>query len=165
MEKVDRLNTQRDRRFVPESKKDYQQKKTPDNPLEYLSNKLNINEIHRFIITHPDMDHLDGIKSLFSKFQILNTWDPYNNKYISSHENFYCYRKEDWEFYKNIRNGKFQNTRRLTYFDITTPCQYWLEDHIFILAPSPELLSQANETENFNDASFVLLFKPQKKMV
>lgn len=163
LEKVDRLNTQRDRRFVPESKKDYQQKKTPDNPLEYLSNKLNINEIHRFIITHPDMDHLDGIKSLFSSFNILNTWDTDNNKKLSSFENFHGYRKEDWEFYESLRHEKFQNTRRLTYFDNTTPCQFWQEDHLTILAPSPQLLLEANESKNYNDASYVLLFTPPKK--
>ncbi len=67
---------------VPSSKRDYQQKRTPDNPILYLK-KYGISDIFRFIITHPDMDHLDGISDLYSEFNIMNTWDTDNNKNCS----------------------------------------------------------------------------------
>lgn len=37
----------------------FKQKLYPVNPIEYLK-KFNIKEIFRFILTHPDMDHMDG---------------------------------------------------------------------------------------------------------
>ena len=55
----------RNRTHVPFDKKNYNQKKAPDNPIDYLKNNLKINNIFRFIISHPDMDHLDGIKDLY----------------------------------------------------------------------------------------------------
>ena len=63
-----------ERTQVPSDKNDYKQKKTPDNPIQYLR-KLKISEIFRFVVTHPDMDHLDGIKDLFTEFSIINMWD------------------------------------------------------------------------------------------
>ena len=63
-----------ERTLVPSDKKDYRQKRLPDNPILYLK-KLKIQSIFRFIITHPDMDHMDGIKDLFDEFTISNIWD------------------------------------------------------------------------------------------
>lgn len=56
-----------------------QTKKIPDNPILYLQ-KFSIKNIFRFIVTHPDMDHLDGIKDLFNNFSISNFWDTDNKK-------------------------------------------------------------------------------------
>lgn len=47
----------------------FQQKKHPVNPIEYLK-KFGINSIFRFMLTHPDMDHMDGIKDLFEEFSL-----------------------------------------------------------------------------------------------
>ena len=47
--------------------KNYGQKKYPENPIEYLQ-EFNIFSIFRFGLTHPDMDHMDGIKDLFDVF-------------------------------------------------------------------------------------------------
>ena len=42
----------------------HNQKDHPVNPIEYLKGR-NVSTIFRFILTHPDMDHMDGIKTLF----------------------------------------------------------------------------------------------------
>src|SRR5438045_2107068 len=47
-----------ERTNVPSDKKDYGQKKIPDNPVDYIKNNIKTSDIFRFIITHPDMDHL-----------------------------------------------------------------------------------------------------------
>lgn len=152
----------RNRTFVPSDKKNYHQKKDPDNPIDYLKNKLKVNSIFRFIISHPDMDHLDGIKDLFDEFEITNTWDTDNDKYIDLTEFFAGYNKEDWKFYTNLRAGKNTNTKRLTYFSKTNNL-YFNEDDITILCPTPELVKQGNETEDYNDSSYAILFTPPKK--
>ncbi len=145
---------------VPSDKKDYQQKKTPDNPILYLK-KYGIKNIFRFIITHPDMDHLDGIKDLYTECNISNTWDTDNNKTIETGANFAGYNKEDWDFYLKIRNSKLSTTKRLTYF-AAQENSYYTEDHIRILSPTSELLKNANKNGDYNDLSYVLLFTPPK---
>jgi beta-lactamase superfamily II metal-dependent hydrolase len=52
----------------------FQQKEDPDNPIVYLR-KIGVSSIFRFILTHPDMDHMGGIKALFTEFSPLNLWD------------------------------------------------------------------------------------------
>lgn len=46
----------------------HQQKNYPVNPIQYLKD-FGVSTIFRFILTHPDMDHMDGMKSLFVSFR------------------------------------------------------------------------------------------------
>lgn len=153
----------RERTLVPHTKTDYRQKLTPDNPIEYLKNNIGTDSIFRFIISHPDMDHLDGIQDLFTEFSPVNTWDSNNNKEIESDANFAGYNKEDWEFYRRLRNDNIPDTKRLTYLDSDPRADYWQHDGLHVLAPSKELLEYANETGDFNDSSYVLLYRVSKK--
>ena len=143
----------------------FQQKKHPVNPVEYL-NKFNINSVFRFILTHPDMDHMDGIKDFFECFNPINFWDTDNNKEMEFPDGS-PYNEEDWNFYKQIRDGKPQtDPKRLTLFS-GSQGQYWSQnadgqspgDALSILAPTPELVEQANENEDYNDASYVVLYR------
>jgi competence protein ComEC len=152
-----RLRTQ-----VPSGKVDYKQKLDPDNPVLYLKENLDVNDIFRFIITHPDMDHIDGIKDLYSEFNITNTWDTDNEKELDLETSFGGYNKEDWQFYTELRAGKNGDTKRLTFYD-TDNCKYWNEDDIKILAPTKELLKSSIESDDYNDSSYVILFTPPKK--
>ena len=102
------------------------------------------------------MDHLDGIKDLFDEFEITNTWDTDNDKFISLIGFFAGYNKEDWKFYTNLRAGKNTNTKRLTYFSKTNNL-YFNEDDSTILGPTPELVKKGNETKDYNDASYATL--------
>lgn len=152
----------RNRTFIPTGKKNYDQKKSPDNPIEYLKRILNHNNIFRFIISHPDMDHLDGIKDLYQEFNIANTWDTDNNKLIDLNTSFAGYNKEDWKFYINLRAGKNANTSRKTYSSKNYN-SFYNEDDITILCPTSELVKSANETGDYNDASYAVLFTPPKR--
>lgn len=146
---------------VPSDKKDYHQKKEPDNPIYYMKEK-NIKDIFRFIVTHPDMDHLDGIKDLFEEFNIINFWDTDNKKEISDKANSGGYNLEDWKFYKKMRDSNpSESPKRLTYFAKNIN-QYYDADGIQILAPTPSLLGDCNEIKNWNDSSYVILFTPKK---
>jgi beta-lactamase superfamily II metal-dependent hydrolase len=149
---------------MPTTRKNYNQKATPDNPIEYLK-KLTTNRIFRFIITHPDMDHLDGIEDLYEIFKPINTWDTDNNKHIDLSNFCAKYNKEDWNFYKKLRDRLYTDTKRLTYYSNTTPCQYWDSDNINVLCPTQKLVKEANEnsSEDYNDVSYVILFTPPKK--
>ena len=146
----------------------FQQKKYPVNPISYLQNH-NINSIFRYIQTHPDMDHMDGIKTLFDEFSPLNFWDTDNTKEIegSSWENS-PYNEDDWKFYKNLRDTKpDDNPKRLALL-AGARAQYWNVgddgssggDGLYILAPTQELIDSANETDqDYNDCSYVILYR------
>ena len=92
----------------------HQQKRYPVNPISYLQ-RHHISEIFRFILTHPDMDHMDGIMAMFQTFPPTNFWDTDNRKELAaiSWEGS-PYNAEDWRFYKYIRdNRRTSNPKRL----------------------------------------------------
>jgi beta-lactamase superfamily II metal-dependent hydrolase len=150
--------TIRNRNYVPSDKRNYGQKHIPDNPIDYLR-KLNVSTIFRFIVTHPDMDHLDGIRDLFGAFKVNCVWDTDNKKKdISSGGG---YNEEDWLFYKAIRDQVNTEQTRLTYTSKNVNNYYDL-DHIQILAPTEGLIRSAIESGDYNDSSYVLLYTPPK---
>ena len=149
----------RERNYVPSDKRNYGQKHIPDNPIDYLK-KLKIGNIFRFIVTHPDMDHLDGIKDLFNSFRINCVWDTDNKKPDLSTGG--GYNEEDWQFYKGIRDQTNKAYTRLTYTSKNS-CNFFDLDDIHILAPTAGLVKQAIEADDYNDSSYVLLYTPPKK--
>ena len=143
----------------------FNQKAYPVDPIEYMKS-FGITSIFRFILTHPDMDHMDGIKDLFEEFGPTNFYDTNNTKEIEFNEDSQ-YHEEDWLFYKKLRNSDpKENPRRFTEFS-NTNIPYLTKDwngnppgdSIHILAPTPKLVEEANETGDFNDCSYVILHR------
>ena len=144
----------------------FNQKKLPVNPIEYLQ-QYNILSIFRYIQTHPDMDHMDGIESLFTQFSPVNLWDTNNKKEMSEWTGS-PYKESDWKFYRDLREGRRDNPpKRLTLFSGDTG-QYWNVssdgsqggDGIQILSPTSALLEQANRNDgDYNDCSYVLIYR------
>ncbi|MDD5013763.1 MAG: hypothetical protein PHW73_01500 [Atribacterota bacterium] len=143
----------------------FNQKACPVNPVEYMKS-FRITSIFRFILTHPDMDHMDGIKDLFEEFSPINFHDTDNKKETEFDESS-VYREEDWLFYKELRDSNPEgNPKRLTTFS-NDDIKYLTRDEngnrpgdaLYILSPTPELVEEANETENFNECSYIILQK------
>jgi beta-lactamase superfamily II metal-dependent hydrolase len=132
------------------------------NPVSYLGAR-NIDKVFRFILTHPDMDHMDGIKDLFEEFSVGNFWDVKNGKKMSG--DWGIYREKDWARYQELRRSK-RNPKVLFLDDESLGPLYNKDgtdgsgDQIFVLAPSKELISEINSSEDpdYNDLSYVLLF-------
>jgi competence protein ComEC len=143
----------------------FNQKLYPVNPIEYLS-QFNIDSVFRFILTHPDMDHMDGIEDFFNIFKPANFWDSNNN---CNKDDFKDgkYKESDWLFYKALRDGKSKvQTNRLTLHSNAVGKSYNRNndsskggDGLYILSPTKELVDEANESEDYNDASYVLLYR------
>ena len=102
---------------LSEAKGNFGQKAYPKNPISYLHD-MGKEAIFRFILTHPDMDHMDGFKRLFTEFKVINFWDIENNKKI---ENFRecVYKEEDWTYYQLKRKNAlhFYNGDKALYFN------------------------------------------------
>lgn len=143
-------------------KGNYKQKVNPENPIVYLK-KLRITDIHRYIQTHPDMDHMDGLEVLFNSFNILNFWDTANNKEMVPGSSFGSYSESDWEFYKKIR--KSTESPKVLHLTSGMSGEFYDNDGLIILAPSTELVEEANSSKEYNDASYVILFQVDNKKI
>jgi hypothetical protein len=76
------------------ARKNYGQKSKPTNPINHLG-LFGINEIFRLAITHPDMDHMDGLTDLFKYARPSNYYDTENKKTMSDGWDGSPHREED----------------------------------------------------------------------
>jgi len=140
------------------------QKDFPVNPIEYMRHH-GITDVFRFILTHPDMDHMDGIKDFCEAFPPTNFWDT-KNTCEKDWGNNTRYREEDWDFYSAIHDGRLNSGPKRLTLHSGDHGQFYNRcgdgsiggDGITILAPTPELVANANDTDDHNDASYVILY-------
>lgn len=129
-------------------------------PVEFLNVNFVGRDIHRFILTHPDMDHMSGIYRL--RYQenrnIINLWDTGHQKTIEREElEISGYNPLDWEAYQALRASTLLTTRLELYRGAQG--QYYVDDGIWILAPTPALAATANQNKDWNGLSYVLAIK------
>lgn len=142
----------------------YGQKDYPTNPIYFLhTHFVKDGDIFRFILTHPDMDHMDGIQNLFNYFHPVNFWDTDNKKTLDINNSWIgSYKKEDWEFYQSLHNKRVEGVTYLRLYSGARG-QYYNDgednDGIYILSPTKALVEKANESKNYNLLSYVLLLK------
>jgi len=145
----------------------FQQKNYPVNPISYLR-EHGITDVFRYIQTHPDMDHMDGIKLFFQEFGPLNFWDTDNTREISTSSwEGSPYNEDDWKFYKSLRDTKPEyGPKRLALLSSFRGQFYNVGadgssggDGIYILAPTQELVEASSEDDEYNRCSYVILYK------
>lgn len=150
----------------------FNMKAYPTNPVSYLK-RQHIKEIFRYIQTHPDMDHMDGLKNLYESVAILNFWDTENTKAQEFDENGKSgrYLKKDWDCYSLLRK-KTDAPKALFYYDGNSN-KYYAEDdngvlqddYLKILSPTKELMKAAEEAQDWNDSSYVILYCVQGRKI
>lgn len=142
----------------------YHQKKNPVDPIVYLR-KRSVTSVFRFVLTHPDMDHMGGLESFFQEFNPVNFWDTDNTE-EKTFKGGSPYSEDDWWFYKKLRDGNPQRApKRLTLYS-GQKGKYFNQgdttgaagDGLHILAPTPGLVAGARESGECNDYSYVLLY-------
>jgi beta-lactamase superfamily II metal-dependent hydrolase len=135
-----------------------------ENAIAYMKAR-DLDHIFRHIQSHTDMDHMDGIADLFAEFPPANFWDTANTC-EKDFENVTQYREKDWLLYRSIREGYASiQPRRLVLYSGSTG-SYWNtpgiygepHDNLYILAPTPALVQAANQSQDFNDCSYVILW-------
>ena len=135
----------------------------PTNPLDYLDAN-DFDEIWRFISTHPDMDHLDGFNNLMDNVSVCNFWDhgAKKNKPNFSGNRFL---EVDWDRYVKVRDKKetgtkvieVQQGRKFKYANDDDELKNG--DCITICAPSDELIRKCNNSQDFNNASYIIVYR------
>ncbi|HEU4660813.1 MAG TPA: hypothetical protein VFS63_09140 [Pseudolabrys sp.] len=82
------------------------EKKELTDPIDFLQKNYAGQMIWRFILTHPDIDHMRGLKRLNETVGIANFWDIQHTK--ASPDSFRNEsEKEEWLYYKALRAGHF----------------------------------------------------------
>lgn len=127
-------------------------------PIAYMLENFPGRSLWRFILTHPDLDHMRGLKRLYETVGFSNFWDITHDKSI------YEFRssadREDWEFYQRLREGRLGIFVHRLYRGETGFA--WNQegntagDGIEILSPTPDVVAACLGTDEFNDASYVL---------
>lgn len=143
-------------------KGNFQQKSHSENPVAYLK-KNGISSIFRYIQTHPDMDHMDGLQYIAKYFKIFNFWDTANTK-EQDFDGCARYDIKDWECYQRLRKNA-ENPKALNYYDGSVNKYFAVDDsgrkgddYLQILAPTPQLIKAANDSGDWNDSSYVILY-------
>ena len=140
----------------------FRMKENLTNPIEYLES-IGIESIFRFILTHPDMDHMDGLNALAESFDIINFWDTGVKKDKPDFSGS-PYNEKDWDQYinflagKNIKSIKCLAGKRFPFANQKENNGLG-GDGLYILAPDEGLVSEANKNGDVNDASYVLLYR------
>lgn len=130
------------------------------NPIDYLKSRFPGRSIFRYIQTHPDMDHMAGLRRLLEEgIQIENLWDTHHC--IEKDEDAMRTGEvnhdiEDWHTYRKLRNSAAGPTvLRLKTGD---EGDFWTRDGIHVWAPLDHRHAQ-NEDANPNALSYILLFQ------
>lgn len=135
----------------------FNQKAYPENPIDYMRER-GMDGLFRFILTHPDMDHMDGIADIWDVFSPPNFWDTAHTCDKDNDDwDAGPYRKEDWDFYKTLR-GSASDPKHLIYHSGQPACDFWGKDGLCILSPTPTLVATANDCGEWNDSSYVVLY-------
>jgi beta-lactamase superfamily II metal-dependent hydrolase len=136
----------------------------PTNPIRYVQ-LLGIDRIWRFVLTHPDMDHMDGLSALVDTIGIDNFWHPGVDRESPDFEGG-PYDEADWDRYVKLRAG---NEPEITTLRKLAGARFKLAnrnaegnsggDALSILSPNEALVAAASADGDLNDGSYVLLYR------
>lgn len=126
------------------------------NPIQYMQDN-NINDLFRFVITHPHMDHMDGISLI--RDMCTNVWVRRNE--FEEPSNLSETQSVDWKQYAYWRKhiGEKKLSPKVLSLSDGACASYYKEDGISILSPNEDLVKAAEEKNNRNIMSTVLLIK------
>lgn len=129
------------------------------NPVEWYRRVFDDRQLWRFVLSHPDTDHLAGVRCLLNgEIDTANFWDlPHTRR---RPDEFQTEEAEiDWLAYELFRAGADCPwgawPKRISPLRFETG-NFWTDDGIEILSPSQALLDNCNHSETWNDMSYVL---------
>jgi competence protein ComEC len=117
-----------------------------------------IEDLHRFVLSHPDADHMAGLRRILSgELPALNFWDIPHSRVHSGRGDFKTDAAyDDWRWYEALRGGKLQTQPKVLNPVRGDANQYWIDDDIEILSPTGALVEACDDGEDWNNGSYVL---------
>lgn len=137
------------------------------NPITYIQD-LGITSLFRFILSHPDMDHMDGLDALFRKIGFENFWYTGVSREKPNFMSNCRYDQSDWNRFERLSQQQ-DNVNCLTplagakfpYANLD-PETDTVGDSLYILAPNKDLLNNSD----INNSSYVILYNsPAGKII
>lgn len=134
-------------------------------PYAWFNNEYSGRTVHRYVQTHPDMDHMQGLAQFFlwESVELINFWDVANNKEIAKED---CdgspYDYVDWIAYQALRRGQvlkndeFVDSHKVLKLLAGAEADFYTPDGITILNPTQEVIDSANSKGTTNDLSYIL---------
>lgn len=128
-------------------------------PIEYLKDN-EINSLFRFVSTHPHADHFTGLNELFEAYSVENFWVS-KNSFSVDKSKLSGNQLKDWDRYVSFRDSTERKVGSTTVINPRdgNSLDFWAQDGVTILAPSPALITSAEEKDNKNIMSYVLLIE------
>ena len=133
---------------------------TLQDPVDFINRNYPYKDIFRFILTHPDMDHMSGLAELIKHKTIHNFWDTDHDKVADEDKmHFGGYSADDWNVYQTIRVSE---TKPLSLKVLRNESRdFWNADNIEVLSPSLSLINLSKKTPDnnqhkYNHLSYVL---------
>ncbi len=126
-------------------------------PIDYYRDNFSNKSLWRFILTHPDMDHMSGLDEFSQNVPIVCFWDTEHEKQMNDDWDASPYNKDDWDKYQEFRLSTEKPQCLRNYQKESN--HYWAEDNITILAPTQDMVELAKKTEEYNHLSYVLKFE------
>lgn len=143
----------------------FNMKAYPTQPQNYLAS-LGIQKIWRFILSHPDMDHLDGFNALMDELAVYNFWHSGANKPKPDFGGYGGgYKEVDWDRYAQVRDEKAAGTTTLkvlagqSFKYANKDDDGGSGDGLSVISPTRQLVDAANASEDFNDCSYVIIYR------
>lgn len=127
-------------------------------PIAWLMKNYPRERVWRYIQSHPDLDHMRGLKRLAENIGFDNFWDTQHTKETPTFRSGTA-DKDDWDFYQDLRARKVSRyfTRGDAHFAYAKDENGMPGgDGIEILSPDAAVLGAANTAKNSNDVSVVL---------
>lgn len=136
----------------------------PTNPINYMKTN-GLGTIWRFILSHPDMDHMDGLDELVREIGVFNFWDTGARRNMKT-DNFFRYNEEDWntyekivaDMYPRVRTGIRQAGDKFSFANMLKDGEKG-GDGLHICAPGKELLDDPNVDDDVNEASYIVSYR------
>lgn len=129
-------------------------------PVAYMKRRFPNRRLWRLVLTHPDLDHMRGLKALYEHVGFDNFWDTAHTKDTPNFRSDGD--RDDWNFYQSLRNGGNQmNVHRFTRGSMAYAFAKDQDgqtggDNIEILSPTLDLVNSCNSSKKSNDISLVL---------
>jgi beta-lactamase superfamily II metal-dependent hydrolase len=146
--------------FTGSSRENKYRRKLTD-PVKYYRRHFSGRTVHRYIQSHPDMDHMGGLCDFFWRegVPLVNFWDTKNKKsftkadFENSPHDWW-----DWWTYQRLGSGHLKDGAEHTVIHPLggAEAESWADDGIAILSPDPAILTYCDRRQEWNNASFVL---------
>ena len=136
----------------------------PTNPISYLK-KIGRTSLFRFILSHPDMDHLNGFKALREQIGFANFWDSGVRREKPEFGEGSPYSEDDWDEYVAVRDGNRQGITVVTpkagaSFQFANKKEDGSAggDGLYIASPDQARVDEVNENADLNGGSYIIAY-------